>query len=65
MAGGGVVDLVQRMHLKYNVTIGLYMLEPWERMLFNGVLIALLSLWIFATILYLPAWLDFCHALMH
>ncbi|KAI3807046.1 hypothetical protein L1987_22966 [Smallanthus sonchifolius] len=36
------MNWVQRKIYLYNVTFGLYMLDPWERYLFNGLVIVLM-----------------------
>ena len=57
-ASGVQMSLFDQLMLKYNVTLGLYMLEPWERMIFNSVLVGTFSLWSFAMVHYLPGWLQ-------
>ncbi|KAJ1568668.1 hypothetical protein HK096_005747 [Nowakowskiella sp. JEL0078] len=39
---------------QYELTIGLYMLEPWEKTLFNMFLLLMLSLAMYTTYAYLP-----------
>uniref|UniRef100_A0A915IPT9 Uncharacterized protein n=1 Tax=Romanomermis culicivorax TaxID=13658 RepID=A0A915IPT9_ROMCU len=41
---GRITYYVWWLHLQYLLTTGLYMLEPWERALFNIVVISLLSI---------------------
>ncbi|CAN6482221.1 unnamed protein product [Victoria cruziana] len=40
--GCGIVTYVQRKIYLYNVTFGLYMLDWWERYLFNTLIVVLL-----------------------
>ncbi|CAG8605902.1 7976_t:CDS:2 [Paraglomus brasilianum] len=39
---------------QYELTTALYMLEPWEKALFNSLVIIGSSLLVYATIFYLP-----------
>ncbi|RIA84648.1 hypothetical protein C1645_783658 [Glomus cerebriforme] len=39
---------------QYEVTTALYMLEPWEKALFNSIIIVCLALFTYTTVFYLP-----------
>jgi Small subunit of serine palmitoyltransferase-like len=50
-----VKDLI----LKYEVTLGLYMLEPWEKCIFNCLALIFAMLLVYATQQVVPAWQNF------
>jgi len=44
-------------YFQYLLITGLYMLEPWERTIFNVLLLAMLALFAYTAILYVPGYL--------
>ncbi|KAI8872014.1 hypothetical protein GQ42DRAFT_106075, partial [Ramicandelaber brevisporus] len=49
-----VVDYVKLQKLRYELVTGLYMLEPWEKSLFNSVLAGFVSITCYGAYSYLP-----------
>ena len=43
---------------QYNVTFGLYMLDPWERWLFNSVAFSLIALMVYSSYVLVMDYLD-------
>jgi len=43
---------------QYQVTTGIYMLEPWERTIFNATLVTILGMSVYSTYAYLPAYIH-------
>ncbi|PFX30691.1 Serine palmitoyltransferase small subunit A [Stylophora pistillata] len=42
---------------QYQVITGIYMLEPWERTIFNATLVTILGMSVYSTYAYLPAYI--------
>lgn len=49
-----VVQKLERMYFLYEVHTALYMLEPWEKKLFNTVLLAIIAMSTYTTYVFLP-----------
>ncbi|KAJ2777703.1 hypothetical protein H4R18_005014 [Coemansia javaensis] len=49
------LQFLKKLNYQYEVTTGLYMLEPWEKYIINGVVFAGFSLLAYATASHLPA----------
>ncbi|RHZ54755.1 hypothetical protein Glove_423g20 [Diversispora epigaea] len=43
----------------YEITTALYMLEPWEKALFNSIVVVVLGFLIYTTVFYLPEQLKY------
>lgn len=42
------------LYLQYLLNTALYMLEPWERLLFSALLLAILSTALYSALVFLP-----------
>lgn len=51
---GRVKYYIWWLHLQYLLTTGLYMLETWERVIFNTILLGFLSMAAYSTYVFLP-----------
>ncbi|RWS31153.1 hypothetical protein B4U80_01547 [Leptotrombidium deliense] len=51
-------EKVSNWYLVYELTSSLYMLEPWEKCLFNSVLVAFISMASYTTYVYLPKYTN-------
>lgn len=43
---------------QYQAITGIFMLEPWERMIFNATLVTILGMSVYTTYAYLPAYVH-------
>ena len=43
---------------QYKVNTALYMLEPWERMLFNSILLSILIMSMYTAYLFMPTYIH-------
>lgn len=53
------MDFVRRKVYQYEVTFGLYMLEPWEKLIFNSIVCLLLSVFVLSVWSYFPSHVRF------
>ncbi|XP_064622700.1 serine palmitoyltransferase small subunit A-like [Lineus longissimus] len=49
-----ICDFVSYWYLQYILCTALYMLEPWERRIFNSFLIAVIAMSLYTSYLFLP-----------
>jgi len=47
-------------YYQYEVNTALYMLEPWERKLFNTILVLILLMCTLSTYLFMPPFIERC-----
>nr|CAG8554290.1 7502_t:CDS:2 [Entrophospora candida] len=52
-------DYLALKNYQYEVTTALYMLEPWEKALFNTLVLVGLALFTYTTVYYLPEQLTY------
>lgn len=51
-----VSNYLSWLYLQYLLNTALYMLEPWERALFNTVAISLISMAVYTTYVFMPTY---------
>lgn len=56
----GLAYFFWALEMKYNLSTGLYCLEPWERKLFNTCLILILTMSFYTMTIFMPGYISSC-----
>ncbi|KAI8844769.1 hypothetical protein BC829DRAFT_445971 [Chytridium lagenaria] len=55
----GVLNYLGLKIYQYELTLGLYMLEPWEKSTFNAIVLLFLTLFIYTCYTYIPTYTNY------